>query len=220
MRPDRRTEAGTPRAHLMASPCPTAQRLSRDALRSGPLSVMARVLEPAVLTALDAVAADRLPRLCVVGDVDSVRRILDRGLEEAEFGPGWLAEWLSEDVIFLARLFQELTKALRLQIRLEAVEDDACRRFHTDNVRFRLVTTYRGPGTEWISPHLTTISPSGAPVPTDTIRRLDRGHIAIMRGGREATAESPGLLHRSPPIAGTGVTRLFLAIDDAADHEC
>ncbi len=181
---------------------------------------MARVLDPAILTALDAVTADHLPRLRMIGGVDSVRRDLDRGLEEAGFGPKWLAQWLSEDVICLVRLFQELMKTPRLQFRLEAVDDDACRRFHTDNVRFRLVTTYRGPGTEWISPRLAAISPSGAPLATDAIRRLGRGHIAIMRGGRGATSDRPGLLHRSPPIAGAGVTRLFLAIDDATDLEC
>ena len=90
---------------------------------------MAWVLDPAILTALDAVAADHLPRLRVTGGVGSVRRVLDRGLEEAGFGPKWLAQWLSEDVIFLARLFQELMKTPQLQFRLEAVEDDACQAF-------------------------------------------------------------------------------------------
>ena len=31
--------------------------------------------------------------------------------------------------------------------------------------------------------------------------------------------DRPALLHRSPPIADSGCVRLFLAIDDLADHE-
>ena len=49
----------------------------------------------------------------------------------------------------------------------------------------------------------------------DSIRRMDRGWIAVMRGGKAATPDVPALPHRSPPIAGTGETRLFVAIDEA-----
>jgi hypothetical protein len=40
-----------------------------------------------------------------------------------------------------------------------------------------------------------------------------------MRGERDATPDRPALFHRPPRIAGSGQTRLFLAIDNAADHE-
>jgi hypothetical protein len=43
--------------------------------------------------------------------------------------------------LFLVRLFEDMTQAKHICLRLETVEDDSCRHFHTDNVRFRLVTT-------------------------------------------------------------------------------
>ena len=36
----------------------------------------------------------------------------------------------------------------------------------------------------------------------------------MIRGGKDTTPEKPGVLHRSPAIAGTGIVRLFLAIDE------
>ena len=206
-------------APLPLSPCPTAQRLSRASIRSGPIGIMARTLDPVILLALDGMASDSLPHLRLTGGIDSLRGSIEGGLKECGFNPHWLAQWLSEDAIFLAQLFQELTGARRLLLRLETVVDDACCRFHADNVRFRLVTTYRGPGTEWIAPRHAATMPTEAQLSDVRFSRLDRGHVAIMRGSRAATAKRPALLHRSPPIAGSGVTRLFLAIDDEADHE-
>jgi hypothetical protein len=134
--PDQQTEARIPPAHLRPSSGSTAQRLSRGALQPDSISILARLVDPMMLTALDSVADNCLPCLRVTGGVDFLRRSIEHGLGEPGFGPDWLAQWLTEDVIFLARLFQEQTGARRLQLRLEAVEDDACRCFHTDNVRF------------------------------------------------------------------------------------
>ena len=218
MRPEALNERVAPQTAPLFN-CPTALRLSRNSIQTAPISVMARTFDPATLTALDAVEPGHLPRLRLVGKIEHLRKALDRGLAEIAFGPKWLANWLSDDVIFLARLFQELTKTQRLRLRLEAVEDDACRRFHTDKVSFRLVTTYRGPGTEWIPSSVVAAFPPGAALLTESICHLDRGDVAIIRGSRGATSDRPGLLHRSPPIAGTGITRLFLAVDDGADLE-
>lgn len=169
--------------------------------------------------ALDAVPAASLPQLRVIGDVGLISRSVEAALRAAGFAPPWLSDWLSEDIVFLARWFQNRVGAGRLLVRLETVDDDACRRFHADNVRFRLVTTYRGPGTQWLSPADANGLEDDQTLSADRIRRLERGHVAILRGAREATPDHPGLLHRSPPIEGSGVTRLFLAIDDARDHE-
>ena len=181
--------------------------------------VIRRTLDPAIAGALDTVPVANLPKLRLSGHLAAIESALREGLTEAGFGPEWLAGWLVEDIGAWGRLFQEVAAASGLQVRLEAVEDDACRRFHTDNMRYRLVCTYRGPGTQWVDPKSVVNLPCGAPVPEEAIRQFERGTVAIMRGGRHATAEAPGLLHRSPPIAGAGVTRLFLAIDDLADHE-
>jgi Protein of unknown function (DUF1826) len=179
----------------------------------GPVSLLERSIEPAVAAALDSLDPGSLPNLRAGGSVDEVCGELCRELEESSW-PAWLAGWLVEDVRFLAGLYRQAAGDSEILLRIETIGTDACRRFHADNVRLRLVTTYRGPGTQWISPHRLARLPAGGSVPADAIRQLGRGAVAILRGSRDATPEMPGVLHRSPPIAGTGITRLFLAIDE------
>jgi hypothetical protein len=177
---------------------------------------MPRVLDPSIAAALDEVPAASLPNLRLEGDLDAVQPALAEELGNVGFGPPWLRSWLTDDVSFLARLFQDLTGERHLQVRVEAVDDDACTRFHADNVRFRLVSTYRGPGTQWVVPNALALHQPDEDPPSYAIRQLGRGEVAIMRGRRAETPDCPSLLHRSPPIAGTGIVRLFLAIDEAA----
>jgi hypothetical protein len=214
MRPDRQM-AGLSLGERSA--CPTALRLSRGRRRLRSITLVPRTLEPLVAAALDAVPIASLPNLRVTSDAETLEHAVRRGLENADFEK-WLADWLATDILHLARMFGELTRAQRFLVRLETITDDACRKFHVDNVGFRLVTTYRGPGTQWIEPSALATPPMCEAPPPDAIQQLERGWIAVMRGGKTTTLERPGLLHRSPPITGTGVGRLFLAIDDTADH--
>lgn len=200
--------------HLHGEACGcTIQNLKYRPPDTGPIVIMRQPLEPFVLTALDAVPTDILPQLRLTGRLQELRESLIRGFVRCGLQPDWLADWLVGNVIFQARLFSELTHAETLQLRLEKVDDDGCCRFHTDNVRHRLVCTYRGPGTEWIEPKLLTSVGDGTPVDPASVRQLERGAIALMRGSKGATPDRPGLLHRSPPIEGTGIVRLLLAVD-------
>lgn len=210
MRPDGQATATTPGGSASF----VERRSLRASLQAGPISLVPRTLDPAIAAALDGVPPDHLPRLRAAGDEETLRRSIRNALAEVGFAPAWLSDWLLEDVIFLVRLYRDLIKVRKPGLRLEAVETDACSQFHADNVGFRLVTTYRGPGTEWLHPHTLALLPKGAPIPADCVRRLDRGDVAILRGSRNASAERPALIHRSPPIAGSGVRRLFLAIDE------
>ncbi|MGF7158772.1 hypothetical protein FHS85_000382 [Rhodoligotrophos appendicifer] len=198
---------------------PGAQRLSRTSLEAGPISLLPRTLEPFILHAIDSIPVAALPCLRLEGTGFSMKAALHGAFIASEFAPDWLADWMSDDIAFLAHLFQDLTGAQTVQVRLEAVDDDGCRRFHADAVHFRLVTTYRGPGTQWISPRALCGRAPASPVSREAIRQLDRGTVAILRGSKGETPERPSLLHRSPPIEGSNIVRLFLAIDDAADHD-
>ncbi|PWB92986.1 DUF1826 domain-containing protein [Methylosinus sporium] len=185
-------------------------RLSyRRLMQSRSICLLPRELEPRIAAALDTMRFAQPLRMRVTGAEETLPRALAAALAEAGF-EAWLAQWLTSDVMRLARLYREATRASEIRVRLETIEDDACRLFHVDFVRFRLVTTYRGPGTQWIAP-----GPKADPVEENSIRRLERGWVAIMRGEKAASADLRALPHRSPPIAGTGIERLFLAIDEA-----
>lgn len=119
-------------------------------------------------------------------------------------------EWhaaLIADIHDLARRFALLMDVDRLTVRLEPVTDDACRRFHADYVRARLITTYHGPGTEW---RLWQEGEAGR------IHRMDTGHVGVFKG--LDWAPQLRVLHRSPPIAGTDDIRLLLVIDAVVEE--
>ncbi|AXE66300.1 hypothetical protein BBF93_06835 [Hyphomonas sp. CACIAM 19H1] len=86
-------------------------------------------------------------------------------------------------------------------MRLEYVTDDACRKFHKDETGFRLITTYLGPGTQWIDTGAGNAS-------IFQMQTFEVGMLLGQRRGREGR-----ILHRSPPIEGTGETRLVLVVD-------
>ena len=192
------------------------ESLGGGSLREGaPIAIVPRALQGGVAAALDALSPDALPRLRFVGTLTDLQPHLRRAVAAHVENPRWLARWMVEDVIDKAGLMAELTGAPLIDLRLDVVEDDRCRLFHVDHVRLRLMTTYRGPGTEWIPPHIAAALAPGALPPPDTVRRLARGEVAVLRGGKDATPERPGVLHRSPSILGTGLTRLLLTIDEA-----
>lgn len=187
---------------------------SRNPLHGRSLLLLPRELEPSIAERLDAAKLPAPIRLRLTGEMSALPRAVADAAADLRLEPS-LADWLSADILELARLYRETTRAARLVVRIETIIDDACRLFHTDNVRFRLATTYRGPGTQWLDPADLSVLAEGATPAPESIRRMDRGWIAIMRGGKAATPDVPALPHRSPPIAGTGETRLFVAIDEA-----
>lgn len=109
---------------------------------------------------------------------------------------------LAADIDQLVRRFTALTRSKTVRLRLEAVAGDACRRFHADYTDLRLVTTYAGPGTD-----IRTTPDDDAPV-----TRIRTGAIALFKG-KLFPGNPPVLLHRSPPIEGTGARRAVLVLD-------
>ncbi|WP_448664626.1 DUF1826 domain-containing protein [Sphingomonas sp. CJ20] len=113
---------------------------------------------------------------------------------------------LAEELVALCTCFSAIMGCALLRLRLEVVQTDACRRFHTDNVTARLLMPLVGPGTQWIH--------AGAEA---EIRELRTGEVGVFKG--RLWAEEPMILHRSPPIAATGETRLLFALNPLVEGE-
>jgi hypothetical protein len=113
---------------------------------------------------------------------------------------------MARDLQQLAATFFDVVRCPSILVRMERVDDDACRKFHADYKPVRLITTYVGPGTEWILR-------DDDPGKESAIRRLSAGHVGLFKGRAYAGFEEPFLLHRSPPIANTATTRLLAVID-------
>jgi hypothetical protein len=207
----------SPRASLTGAA--SAARL-RVSMQAGPICLIRRLLDAAVAEGLDHADPATLPTLDASGTLDRIRSEIGSVLGPPDApapDDGTLApalSWLRRDVLDLAGLFAAAVGVDRLRVNLQVVTACQCPRFHVDNVGFRLLTTYRGPGTEWVSSRALGGALPGAPLPPSAIRHMDRGTVALMRGGRDATPERPGVLHRSPALKRGGPVRLLLAISD------
>lgn len=139
---------------------------------------------------------------------DSMAISLTEALLDGGFPKSTSLQHLVTDIEMLCRLFLPIAGTPKLEVRLEVVTTNACRKFHGDYVMSRLITTYHGSATQWLDQRdADRIKAGDEP---HNIRQLSCGDVALFKG-RLAT-EHPAI-HRSPPIAGTGERRLVLAID-------
>lgn len=188
-------------------------------------AVLGRVSDPAVGLALwrrdrfpgaaldpwlDALPADRLPRgrfLARLGDVDTALAPLLDGTGAP------LA--LAADIVDLSRRFLDVAGGEWVDLRLEVVEGDACWKFHRDHVRLRLITTYRGPGTQVVAPIDAARALAEQRRYQGPLHEMPRHAVALFKGCGETGDDTSGagVVHRSPPIAGTGQARLVLCLN-------
>ncbi|MFN3615507.1 MAG: DUF1826 domain-containing protein, partial [Rubrimonas sp.] len=155
---------------------------------------------------LDALPPERLPRFRARLGVPQVGAAVDAACGIAGLAPGPERRALASDLGALAALFGRLTGSAEVDVRLEAIATDGCRRYHVDRVRARLLCTLPGPGTELALP-----APGGS---VRLLRQLAAGEVAALRGTLWP-GEETGLLHRSPPVEGTGTVPLLFVLDPA-----
>lgn len=164
-----------------------------------------------VQTWLEGLDPESLPRGRVILPPNAVSDAVGHLCDISGLPPGSERDWLQKDIVSLADMFGGLMKARFLRLRLDVVTSNACHRFHVDAITARLICTYRGTGTQYgISsdgndPKRVFTVPTGAPI--------------LLRGRLWPEQPPSGLLHRSPPIEGSGETRLVLALDPVFDPD-
>lgn len=172
-------------------------------------AIWARELPSDVTAWLDGLDPEVLPNQRVVLPVQTVRDTVLQICDLAGMPDERQRDWFIGDIANLTRRFAGLMQASYVRLRLQAVSTNACRKFHLDTLTGRLVCTYRGTGTQYGTPVLGTdprhifTAPTGSPI--------------LLRGTLWPPKPETGLLHRSPPIEGTGETRLVLALDPIFD---
>lgn len=153
---------------------------------------------------------DGIARLDLAGGPEEIGILLRAAMIAANV-PDRLATALAEDAGDLAERFAAVMRTGRVDVRLERLAGDGCKRFHADYMTARLITTYAGPGTEWLST-ADASRVTGGKAPEDAVvRRMATGSVGVMKG--RLWSEQAPIVHRSPPIAGTGATRLVLVVD-------
>lgn len=145
--------------------------------------------------------------------------------EDAEPDLAGLAAWLRDlqgfegfmsDLKWLISAFACLLGARRIGVRLRVLDKAMCPRFHVDHVPVRLITTYAGIGSQWLEEgamdRLQLGQADAEPQGAASIRQLNSGDVALLKGEKWHGNEGFGLIHRSPQPAPGG-RRLLLTLD-------
>jgi hypothetical protein len=130
---------------------------------------------------------------------------------------------LAEDITCLVDMFSCLFEVEHVGLRLTVLRGAMCPRFHVDKVPCRLISTYVGPGTQWLE-HQTVdrskLGPSACPesdhqrgtyTSEQDIRVVQSGAVGLLKGEAWDGNEGAGLVHRSPSVEGA--SRLLLTLD-------
>ncbi len=172
-----------------------------------------RHFDPSVQAKLNSLDAEEFPQMRVTVVPRTADVAIENELRDWASRHKDLFESLGPDIESLVARFSNVTGSHEIKLRLEAISDDACPLFHFDHVRARLVTTYIGPGTEWIP----GVHASDALAKQDDyqgpIYQMPRFAVGLFPGSQSSYG---GLLHRSPRVAATGQHRLLLCLTEAA----
>lgn len=137
--------------------------------------------------------------------------------------------FLLEDIPKLAGAFGTLLGRKHVHARFGLLRGDSCRKFHADHVTLRMLCTYAGPGTEWIPDSDLVRENLGrvdVDIPTanrlvlrcpDAVQHCPVGDVIVLKGHLYDGNRGQGAVHRSPPIAAQGLSRLVLTLDE---HPC
>lgn len=160
-------------------------------------------------TWIDMLEPECLPKGRIVLRPEDVRAAVAQICDASGTPCGRERDMLVDDIATLADIFHAIMPSPFLRVRLSAIANDACSRFHKDAVTARLICTYRGPGSQYGNSHDGSDPRTVCDVPNDA--------PILLRGKRWPERRTSRLLHRSPPIAGTGTTRLVLVLDPITD---
>ncbi len=175
------------------------------------LVIWRRVPPLRLRTWLEDMDASCLPDIRVLVRPSDLRRAVEPHLDDCGMPPGDMRDLLIGDVHNLVSAFADITRSDLVDVRLERVGNNACWKFHRDCVDARLLTTYRGPATEWVQPHDAARALREQKRFKGPLERLRTHDVAMFKGS--CAGSGSGIVHRSPPIAGTGQTRLLLCLN-------
>jgi hypothetical protein len=187
----------------------------RDIARPGvELAAWQRNPDPAWAQWLAAMPAAVWPVCRMETTPDDAARALGAHFDASGTPFGESCDAFVADIASLVAKFAALAAARSVRLRLNVVTGDDCCRWHRDCVPLRLICTYIGPGTLWIPPALVAAALAKPDDDAPQVLALEAGDVALFKGcGWPGQGHDVGVVHRSPRIAGTGITRLVLVLD-------
>jgi hypothetical protein len=159
---------------------------------------------------IESLSLNQIRNIRFQAAVGELPELLEVKLVEAGYKKGIGCNILINDIAMLANRFAAVMDVGEVQIRLEHITTNACKKFHGDYVTARLICTYVGQGTQWLDGEDAADCDCGDP---HNIRQMQAGDVAILKG--RMWAEDAPAIHRSPPIEQTAEERLVLVINPA-----
>ncbi|EMK6667372.1 DUF1826 domain-containing protein [Vibrio fluvialis] len=184
------------------------------------IAIWQRTLSKELTKNIDLMLAQE-PRLALVQSVtpDDAAQWVRSKLE------GYVcADALSEDIALIVDMFCCLFDVKEAGLRLTRLDSPMCPKFHFDRVPCRLVTTYTGRATEWLTNDVIDRTKLGAGSlgqpdhlsglcdSERSIRQMQPGDVALLKGSGWEGNENGGLIHRSPHVR-QDERRLLLTLD-------
>ena len=125
-----------------------------------------------------------------------------------------------DDIRLLLNWFKKISDAKSFKILLAIVDNDMCKRFHSDLNYIRMLCTYSGPGTLWLSENnlnrkaLDDLDENDSIVINQNdIKQVNTGSVVILKGALYPKKGVKAAVHRSPNIEESQQKRLLLRID-------
>ncbi|MEM6801633.1 MAG: DUF1826 domain-containing protein [Bacteroidota bacterium] len=148
------------------------------------------------------------------GDIAIILDLIKEEIQPANF------PLITEDIKNLLEIFNGLNPSDELRFLMVTVNNNMCRKFHTDVNDIRMLCTYSGPGTLWLKEdniNRGVLSCHGSEenifLEENEIQQAKTGAVIILKGSIYPIEGTNAVVHRSPTIEESGVKRLLLRID-------
>lgn len=134
---------------------------------------------------------------------------------------------LKSDIEELITAFFKICHTSSVKVFFGIIDTDMCRRFHIDFYELRMISTYVGQGTQWLSNDNVNFKAlnnlellEGIAKDEDKINQLEENDVAILKGALYTNTKVNGIVHKSPPIKSLGQKRLMLRVDCNSLMDC
>ena len=127
---------------------------------------------------------------------------------------------LSADIYLLLTTFKRIAETENFKLMLSTINSNMCRRFHADINDLRMLCTYSGPGTLWLTDDNINSSAMSSREGNESIvldetkiQQAATGSVIILKGALFPAKKTKAIVHRSPTIEESGEKRLLFRID-------
>jgi hypothetical protein len=225
-----RNREGTPFAAVTTAATSTAS-VGGSAVVAAHPSVFEHIFAPGVTVCIwnrqpDPILTNYLRESACCGSWERRTRVDVAAPQFEELLTGFKADvgrvrWVTE-LSALIDLFATLTDSRTVGLRMTATDRATCPRFHSDQVGLRLLCSWLGAGTEWLSeedvirpsaerPDQSTRLAVGPVRPGGVVRQMRPFAVGVFKGDLWPKNHGRGAMHRSPQPMGR---RVFVSLDE------